>query len=174
MRRRKKNKDVLIDLTSLLDVIFIVLLVVVCQLQNIEQKTSQAEQDATKAQQDARMEKELYDDQIDSIKNLSDYLVLISVNSHFESDLKTRHIDLLCSDKTVETPQISDLQGMSVEKGYGELREFIQKYISENTSKTIILSLNENDEDILYRDEKAIKKIFNDFSSAYDNVKQKD
>ena len=47
-------------------------------------------------------------------------------------------------------------------------------YAAENSSRTIVLSLNENDEKILYRDEKAIKNIFNDLCAAYSNVKQKD
>ncbi len=174
MRKRNDAKrNVLIDLTSLLDVVFIVLLVVVCQLQNTKQNNDQAVLEANEAQESAEAAKRMYEDQADSLGNISDYIIFISINSHYEANLTTRHINLLCSDKEITIPEISDLKGTEVE-GYTELRSFIQGYAAENSSRTIVLSLNENDEKILYRDEKAIKNIFNDLCAAYSNVKQKD
>ena len=175
MKRRRRNGNILIDLTSLLDIVFIVLLVVICQLQNIKQNTVQAEEKAEKDIQQVQAAKELYDDQIESFEKVSNYIVFISVNSHYdENQITTRHIDILCSDKEVEVPVISDLHGMNVEKGYGELENFIRNYISNNESKTIVLSLNEGDDDILYRDEKKIKNMFNSFCSEFRNVKEKE
>ena len=174
MKRRRENKNnIIIDLTSLLDVVFIVLLVLICQLQTSGKKTEQAEKDAKRAELSANAAAEIYNDLSDSHKNLSDYVVFIAVNSQFEENLTTRHINLLCSDETVTIPEIKDLEGTYTD-GYKDLRNFIEDYIKANSTKTIVLSLNENDEDILYRDEKAIKQIFTELTIEYDNVKKKD
>ena len=51
-----------------------------------------------------------------------------------------------------------------------EFRVYLKDYIEQNPEKPVILSLNEGDEKILYRDEKMIKKIFEELSETYKNV----
>ena len=64
---------------------------------------------------------------------------------------------------------------MSVDEGYSRLTEYLTEYISYNSDKTIVLSLNEDDKDILYRDEKEIKKIMDNICAQYgETVKQRD
>ena len=51
-----------------------------------------------------------------------------------------------------------------------QFRAAVEAYIAANEESPIILSLNEGDEKILYRDEKAIMKIFSELSMEHDNV----
>ena len=173
MRKHRNIGNVLIDLTPLLDVVFIVLLVVICQLQSTKSDIAQEKADIENQQASIKTQQELYDDQIDSLDKVGDYVAFISVNARFDSDLITRHIEIMNSDKNSEIPKITELKGTSVTEGFSDLREYLETYISENPERTIVLSLNEGDEDILYRDEKEIKRVFNEISSQYQNIRQK-
>lgn len=173
MRKHRSIGNVLIDLTPLLDVVFIVLLVVVCQLQYTKSDMAQAKADIEDQKAAVERQKEQYDDQRDSLDNITDYVSFISVNAHFDSDLVTRHIEVMNSDKESVIPEIAELKGTSVTDGYTDLRNYIEGYLQEDSERMVVLSLNEGDEDILYRDEKEIKQIFNTLSSEYSNVRQK-
>ena len=173
MRKHKSIGNVLIDLTPLLDVVFIVLLVVVCQLQHTKSDIAQDKADLADQQAAIETQKEQYEDQLDSLGNVTDYVSFISVNAHFESDLVTRHLTVMNSDKESVIPEIAELRGTSVSEGFTDLRNYLEDYLQEDPDRMIVLSLNEGDEDILYRDEKEIKRIFNELSSEYPNIRQK-
>lgn len=173
MRKRRNVGNVLIDLTSLLDIVFIVLLVVVCQLQGTKSQIAQDKADIQNQQAAIKTQQELYDDQIESLDNVADYIAVISVNAHFDADLITRHIDVMNSDKKSEVPEIAELKGMSVSEGFSDLRDYLEGYLQDNSDRVVVLSLNDGDEDILYRDEKEIKNIFNELASQYPNIKEK-
>ena len=174
MRRRKNAGNILIDLTSLLDVVFIVLLALVCQLQTSKQANAQTTQDLEDQRAQITATQEQYKDQLDSMGNIADYVVFISVNARFESNLMTRHIEVLCSDSEAPEAEIAVLNGENVSEGYAGLSDYIQDYVQDNEDKTVVLSLNEGDEDILYRDEKEIKHIFTELATEYSNVKIKE
>ena len=53
---------------------------------------------------------------------------------------------------------------------YGDFEQFLSEFIESNADKPVLLSLNEGDENILYRDEMRIMEIFNGLSDRYDNV----
>lgn len=173
MRRRRNTGNVLIDLTSLLDVVFIVLLVVVCQLQGTKSAIAQDQEDIQNQQASIQSLQKTYEDQIESMDKVADYVAFISVNAHFDSNLTTRHIVVMNSDKSSEIPDIAELKGMSVTEGFSDLREYLESYIQENPERMVVLSLNEGDEDILYRDEKEIKRLFNELASQYPNIREK-
>ena len=173
MRRLRHSGNILIDLTSLLDVIFIVLLVVVCQLQSSKSAIAKNMEEIRSQQAEVQTQKELFEDQLDSLGKVSDYVAFISVNAHFDADLITRHIKVMNSDQNSEIPEIADLKGLSVTQGFNDLREYLDNYLQENPERTVVLSLNEGDEDILYRDEKEIKRIFDELAAQYSNVIEK-
>ena len=171
MKNRNRKGNILIDLTSLLDVVFIVLLIIICKLAT-DRIALEAEEDNLSSQA-AELEsaQSLYEDQIDSIENISDYIVLISVHAGFDpNDIMTRNIDVLNSDKSSPAPSIAALKGPNESEGLTGLRTYLEEYISSNPDKTIILSLNENDEDILYRDEKKISGMFAEICSQYPDI----
>ena len=173
MGKHRNKGNIIIDLTSLLDVIFIVLLVVVCQLQNTKNVNAKETQDIERTKTQLQMEEELYEDQRQQMSEILNYVVFISVNAQYESDLKTRHIEVMCSDDQSTVPEIAELKGNNVTEGYEDLRNYLIEYISDNPEAIIILTLNEGNDEILYRDEKAIKNIFSDICSEYSNVRQK-
>ncbi|WP_029322019.1 hypothetical protein [Butyrivibrio sp. AE3004] len=173
MKRRRNKSNILIDLTSLLDVVFIVLLVVMCQLQDTKNTYAAKEKSVQQQENDLKELKKLYSDQIESLGSVSDYVSYITVNAQYDEDLVTRHITILNSDKQSEIPEISQLKGLRVEDGYEELSEYLRTYVAENSERVVVLSFNENDEDILYRDEKRIKDIFTQLSSEYPNIREK-
>ena len=159
MRRKRQNKgDILVDLTSLLDIIFIILLIVICNQWN---ETSEAE----KVTEQAETQLQLYTDQMDTV----DSFCIASLNARYEQgNVKKRHI---CIKKNGEDPiEEFDMIGNNTEEPLNKLKESLKKYIVSNEEKPIILSLNENDENILYRDERAILNIFDELKDEYKNV----
>ena len=184
MRRSRNNtsNDVIIDLTSLLDVIFIVLLVVMVnnkisaidQQEVYEQQQAQLTEEqqlAEDAQKNANNAAQLYNDMIQNEKDLSKYILMISVSAPYnEDEPRKRQINKLVEGGEIET---FDLIG-SDQTPFDEFRESIKKDIeefSENHPETvIILCLNDDNGNILYRDEKMITSILNEFSESEKNV----
>ena len=173
MRRGKNKGNILIDVTSLWDVVFIVLLVVMSLLQEKEGKIEEEQVNIQNRENALEALNEQYTDQLDSLNNLQDYVAFISVNARYDTDLVTRHIEVINSDKGSEIPAFSDLKRLSTD-GIDELKEYIESYIDKDPDRIVVLSLNEGDEDILYRDEKAIKKVFEELSQKHNgNVRLK-
>ena len=165
MRRKQHNKgNILIDLTSLLDVIFIILLIVICNQQNATAKEQAREAEASDLSEQAKVQLQLYTDQMDTVNNFC----LVSVNARYESDNVTvRHISIQKKGEDIEE---IDMIGTNTKEALDELETSLKRYIDSNVGKPIILSLNENDENILYRDEKAIQKIFNELKEYSEDV----
>ena len=167
-RRRNKRDDLMIDLTSLLDVIFIILLVVMCSQQLTKWDYESREQEATETVRDAEAIAELYQDQMETQDNLNEYVVKLSVYSDFNPEqITVRKVRILKELQAIET---IDLIGAETADAFGRLEENLVAYIQENSDKPVILSLNEGDEKILYRDEKTILAIFEKLSEEYTNV----
>ena len=166
--RRNKRDDLLIDLTSLLDVIFIILLVVICSQQLTKWDYESREQEATETVRDAEAIAELYQDQMETHDKLNEYVVKLSVYSDFNPEQITlRKVRILKESEAIET---IDLIGANTADAFAKLEKSLEDYIAENSDKPVILSLNEGDEKILYRDEKAILAIFESLSENYTNV----
>lgn len=183
----KFNKtDILIDLTSLLDVIFIVLLIVMCsqQLQTetigkaTELTTTEAEQAIVKsdiAKTEADAIKSQYANQIQSYENADSYVTFIDVTSYYSSGAYSeRTIRVLVGIEASEPVQEFKVTESNPQTGYHELQKYlegeIEKLQTEDNDHPVILTLNRNDENILYRDELAIDNIFAQLAKVYTNV----
>lgn len=167
-RRRNKRDDLIIDLTSLLDVIFIILLVVMCSQQLTKWDYESQEQIAAEKIRDAEAKSELYQDQMETHDKLNEYVLKLSVYSDFNPEqITVRKVRIL---KELEAIQTIDLIGADTADAFAKLEKSLADYIAENSDKPVILSLNEGDEKILYRDEKAILAIFEKLSESYTNV----
>ena len=170
MRGKKNNRgDILIDLTSLLDVIFIILLVVLChgQLSSQEVENEKIEVEEKMAEVDKK--DSLYSQQLDSMEELQQYVMIVSVDASYDpSNIKERTVDVLISGSS--EPEEFSLIGENTKEPLEQLEETLKACIEENEDKQIILSLNENDDRILYRDEVAIIKIFEDLWNEHRNV----
>ena len=172
--KKRSAGNILIDLTSLLDVIFIVLLIVTCRLQTVEEAVAEKEVQAQERIDEARSEQELYKEQMESLSNISEYVVVISVNANYDEDLITRHIRVLDSGSGTGVQEIGTLVGQNTEEGLEKLRSYLQSTVEKNPDKTVVISLNEKDEDILYRDENSINKIIDEIvTSDPEHVKRR-
>ena len=174
MRRYKRNKknDIIIDLTSLLDVIFIVLLVVMAG-----QFTASKSQENTLAEQQAEAEAMMeeaenniavYENMIDTMDNVNKYIIAVSIAVPYnKEELHKREIKLLAEGNELKS---FPLVGSDTEESFNEFKETLEGFIKSNTDSPVILSLNDDDDKILYRDEKAVTEILNELSGKYGNV----
>ena len=175
MRNKRSKGNILIDLTSLLDVVFIVLLILICKLDADKAALGTARDDLVREKASLETTQSLYEDQLESMQGIADYVVMISVHAAFDpEDARTRRIDILNSDMSSVIPQIDPLIGTNESRGYAQLKDYIETYIKENPDRTIVLSLNEQDEDILYRDERYISNMFSQiYGENPENVRLK-
>ena len=174
-RRHRAKSDILIDLTSLLDVIFIVLLVVIARQQTLSEKmqdqaknANEMLEQASDVAREAQAKYELYVDQMEMADNINQYVIVISVNATYNEDNVTqRDVRILCEGDEVKS---FALRGTNVQTSMNEFEAALEDYVKHHPDRPVILSLNENDEKILYRDERAIQKIFESLKGKYDNV----
>jgi len=173
MRRKRKGTkgDVLIDVTSLLDVMFIILLVVLWGQNRVEDDLKSTQTDATYAKSQAMAEYQLYQDQMELADSLNQYVWAVSVVVPYnENEVTQRQIKLLQEGQEIKS---FDLIGNNVSDSVKAFRECLVEYIKENQDRPVILSLNEDDDYILYRDEVMVQEIFNELAGNYSNVYMK-
>lgn len=169
-QRRHNKRYILIDLTSLLDVVFIFLMIILCNQQNVTNEVQVQKAEAFELTEQAKIQLELYTDQLDSIDNLC----LVSVNAKYASNnITTRHITILKSGENPEMFESIEMKGNHTAETLKTLESNLRSYIESNKEKPVILSLNEKDENILYRDEKEILKIFDTLKQEFPNVYKK-
>lgn len=170
MRGKRDNiGDILIDLTSLLDVIFIVLLVVLCSGQISSRQVAEEKIAMEKKEAEVDQKESLYRQQLDTAEELQQYVMIISVDASYDpSNIKERNIEVLISGNM--EPDLFQLVGENTKEPLEQLEERLHTCIEENADKHIILSLNENDERILYRDETALLSIFEKLGNENKNV----
>lgn len=170
MKRNGKSTrgDIIIDLTSLLDVIFIILLVVLCGQNSVSERLSEREAEAKKKSSEAEVIVKLYKDQMDIADSLNQYVWSVSiVVSYDPSEITKRQIRLL---KEGEEIECFDLIGNDIDESLTSFRDILSDYIEKNKERPVILSLNEEDENILYRDETAVNEILFELAKGYSNV----
>ena len=170
MRRKRRGSkgDVLIDLTSLLDVIFIILLIVMWGQNTVEINLKQAQAEAEDAMYQTKTEQMLYKQQLEITNNINSYVFAVSVVVPYDkTDVTHRRIQILKEGKEIES---FELVGNNVKVSIEAFRKSLTEYAEENKDRPVILSLNERDDNILYRDEVMVTEIFNELAREYGNV----
>lgn len=170
MKRNRDKARIDIDLTSMLDVIFIILIVVMCSAQftavSAQQaaEESMAEDDERQAayeelvneNEDVKREYEEVKEQLDTfeehkemLENVNTEVAFVTLHADYDTaDPKVRHFRLVKGDAAVidnieVTPE-------NEEKAFEELLDKLSAYLSENEDKPVLMTLS--DEQILYRD----------------------
>lgn len=171
-RKKKRNGDVIIDLTSLLDVIFIVLLVVICYASSLSSNYIEQEENANIKIEEAENAKNVYNDMMAEGDSLLDFVGIIVVRiPPKENDYTKRTIYVL---ENGENELVEyQLEGNKTSEQFDELRNYIEKYIEEHEGRPVIISLNDTDEDILYRDEKLVSNMINELQAEHNNIYRK-
>ena len=170
MRRARRNSrsDVIIDLTSLLDVIFIILLIVIWGQSTVETDLMQTKADAEAAINQTKAEQQLYEQQLEIADNINQYVFAVSVVVPYDkADVTHRTIQILKEGEEIES---FDLMGNNVTTSVEAFRNCLVKYVEANIDRPVILSLNEHDDNILYRDEVRVTEIFYELTREYGNV----
>lgn len=170
MRRKTRGsgRDVLIDLTSLLDVIFIILLVVLLGQSNTQENLLGTQAEAEQAQARAEAEYKLYEQQLELANTVNQMVWAASVVVPYdEEDVTKRTIMILKEGEEIER---FELVGNNVTDAAEAFRKSLVAYIEANRNNPVILSLNEDDDTILYRDEVMVTEIFLELAKEYNNV----
>ena len=109
-----------------------------------------------------------YSDMLETQNDLQKYVWAASIVVPYEPDeITLRHIKLLMEDSEIIS---IDLVGNDVAGNVKEFKDSLTDYVKKHSDRPVILSLNENDDSILYRDEKAIKEILDELTHNYNNV----
>lgn len=170
MRRNRKNRgDMVIDLTSLLDVIFIVLLVVIGSGYqnnvNINEQKKQSESEKNQLIQERDFYKTAYD--------AKEFVRVVPISIPYETDNVTKRKIVIPKELGLEFSEDDFTLIGTNENGFDIFKDSIVGYINSNKENPVILALNENSEDILYRDEKKMNDILDSLASEYENVYKK-
>ncbi len=162
--RNRNGENVLLDLTPLLDVVFIILFVMFCNYKSASAKSADYASEAETS-------KKLYDQAAETIGSQ----LVISVTVPFDEDsVETRHIEMLVKGVNNDEPdEFCELKGSDVEEGWNafaaHLDELAAEYDGED-AMPVIIGFNEGDEDILYRDEKKMQEVLTDLAQKHGNV----
>lgn len=167
-KRRGSGRDVLIDLTSLLDIMFIILLVVLWGQSNKHEELTKKQAEAEDAKVQAEMEYKLYEQQLEVADTVNQMVWAATVMVPYnEQDVTVRTIQVLKEGEEIER---FELVGNHIEDAVAAFKECLIGYIEANGDRPVILSLNDSDEYILYRDEVMVTELFLELSKKYSNV----
>lgn len=179
MGKNKKPRSLgrlLIDLTPLLDVIFIVLIVVLAGQDNYSTEADRKYAEAEKYVKEVNAEMEEIDaensvlkEQMSTYSSLNEYFNVVTVYAAYSQEnrkLRTIYIKV-----NTDEPITINLNPSNVSTAWAECRKYIEDKIKEDLSLPMILSINTNsDEKMLYRDEESIHSMFMDLMNNYKNL----
>lgn len=183
MGKNKKPKSIgrlLIDLTPLLDVIFIVLIVVLAGRDtfnaNVEQKYAEAEQVQSEAEQkqieaeqeinDMMASVKTYESQLEVFEELNDQFNVIAVSTYYKLQDRTYRNVIV---KTFgNEPVAMELNPSNSDKVWDRFKTIIEDVVKADETKETIISLKiEESEKTLYRDYEKMKNIINELQGIY-------
>ncbi|MCR5683803.1 MAG: hypothetical protein K6G81_00075 [Lachnospiraceae bacterium] len=172
MNKEKRSKSIgkiLIDLTPLLDVVFIVLIVVFASQKMTIEDSQSAAQAAESSQAAAEAQNAVMAGQMENYDDINTYFTLISVYAGFEPSNRVRRtIYIKINDGDMKTIAINP---SDQDKRWEECERYIEEAIGRDGNLYTILSVNTvSEEGMLYRDEQRILKMFGDISSKHANV----
>lgn len=166
-RNRKLKKGLDIDLTPLLDVIFIVLMVVMCRLSLVTNEEREKTLEAENAAEEASANYEVTRTQLENYENEDQLVAFITLNAMYEkNNPKTRHIRLAYNDETV----IEDIviTPETQEQSYSQFVEEITAFVEGKAGSPVLLSID--DDQILYRDHIRLEKEIASLQENYTNL----
>ena len=174
--RLGKNKSIgqfIIDLTPLLDVVFILLIVVLsfqdaysADADNKISEAQQIESDANDLVSKTESKDATISEQLDTYANLNDYVNIVTIYADYQpSNRKYRTIYLAINDTDVKEISLNPSNG---DVAWSECEETIKQCLEDNLGVPTIYAIK--NEKMLYRDEQMIIKMFSELSSSYDNI----
>ena len=169
-RQHSSDKlDIALDLTSLLDVIFIVLMVVMCQRELNVQAVNSEVSDLTAQLEDAESTIEMYEAYRDEVDGISDKVTFATLRVDFgEEDPSSRTVKLMIGED-VEGFTGFDITPDNEEEQYGLLQTSLEQFISSADGELPVW-ITLSDENILYRDWIRVTEMLESFKASYPNL----
>lgn len=175
-RKPRSIGRILIDLTPLLDVVFIMLIVVLAGQDNYNSKADQKIAEAEKIVAEAESEvseieakNSALSEQMAAYSEINDHFNIVTVYAAYSTEnRKLRTIYLVIN---TDDPIQINLNPSNTSSAWAECREMIENVIKKDKDLPMILSIStSNDEKMLYRDEQAIITMLNDLGKTYSNI----
>ena len=169
MKRLRNRNGVDFDMTPLLDVIFIVLMVVMCH-QTLNTQKDQGKIDELKTDLDQATAKiGIYETQLGAYENANDLVAYVTLYADYDTgNPKIRHIKLAYNnDVAFDELTITPTTEIEI---YSKFQEEMEKFLSEKDNTPVLIILE--DSHILYRDQQELSKILQGVDDKYDNVFQ--
>lgn len=179
-----KKANTVIELTSLMDVIFILLAVIICRQQiNMTEKEKYAEASVIEAEaavkkadelkdtaEAAVTEKEMLREQLELCSDVFSQVTLVAVSLNYEQSIPEHRIIRVAVNDN-EPVKMTMLTPKEPGKGFDELTEYLAGIMEEADGRPVILSVDRSK--ILYRDDRELTVILNQFYNGYSNLYQR-
>lgn len=187
MKHRLKNKlNTVVELTSLLDVIFIVLMIVICNQQiNLEEKGRDVEaayeeaaevkaeaeavlSEAEDLRAEAEAEKALFEEHLEKFEDVSSQMTTVTVIIDYQpSNLRTRTIRLVAD---ADTPETITITPETENDAYTKFEEKLEDLVTqaEASDKPVVISIDMTR--ILYRDELRAEEVLSAVYGRHGNL----
>lgn len=152
----RKKRDIIIDLTSMLDVIFIILLVVMCN----QHVGSVGKEDLPSM-----------DPQIP--QSLEERVATATIVIPYDEDVVTRHIEITYNNSEVPKSIEINKENATVESSDNPFELFggeIESFVVNCKENDIPVILTLDDREMLYRDANKVSDILTELDSRYDNL----
>ena len=169
MKRLRNRTGVEFDMTPLLDVIFIVLMVVMCHQTLDTQKAQETIVELETELDDANGRNGLYETQLGAYENANDLVAYVTLYADYEtSNPKTRHIKMAYNND-IAFDEITITPTTEAEM-FDEFQNEMESFLTEKENTPVLLILD--DSHILYRDQQKMTKILQELDDKYDNFYQ--
>lgn len=165
INRKRTIGQILIDLTPLLDVVFILLMIVMI---GSEMYTGQADREKAEAadiKAEYMAQEAVLKDSIDTYEHMSDYVGVITIYAGYQPSYRqnrTVYIGYGSETKTIA------LNGANTSKAWKDCKNYISGLIEAGNGMPFVISIL--DEQMLYRDEQSIEEIYVDLCTSYSNL----
>lgn len=176
-----KKANTVIELTSLMDVIFILLAVVMCRQQlDMTEKQKNAEVTVIEAQEAVKEAGEMMDaaeaalsenamlkEQLELCSDVFSQVTFVTVKLTYEPNHpETRRIRTILNDD--EPKVLATLTRGDAKKGFDELSEYLASVAETAGDSPVILKVDRSQ--ILYRDDKELTMLIRRLDDTYDNL----
>ncbi len=171
MKKKKQDKfHIDLDLTSMLDVIFIILMVVMCQLRFDAKSEAQNIEELTAELAEAEETADMYKSQLEAIENEDKEVAFLMVRAKFDAnDPALRTISMF---RDTETSLMDDItiRPDNEDEGFGNFEKKLDEYLVSADAENMPVLLTLIDDRILYRDHVRISAILDELKEAHPNL----
>ena len=166
----------LIDLTPLLDVVFIVLIVILAGQDNYsteaDRKFAEAEKyvsEVNTEMEKVEIENGVLSEQMAAYSSINEYFNIVTVYAAYSPE--NRKYRTIYVKINIDDPITINLNPSNVSASWMECRGYIEEIIKKDESLPMILSLDISSNDkMLYRDENSIREMFGTLQDRYKNI----